>query len=243
MTGRRIFFLCGLTALLLCPALAQLAPNAEGKASVNKLLQALGGPAKVTAVRTLRQRVIMVRQGQQIEIDQSIVYPDKQAQKISLPEGQLLQVVTPTVAFMAMGTQVRDLPPSQVASLTAALKHDFINVLQHVDNPKYTFSAMGKEKVEDAEAAMVDVNANGVQTRWWIGTDGKILQERYSIVDQAGVTTQTMKYSDWKSFDGLEYPTKYEMFGERGSPRLSMTLVAMEVNAVVDPRLFEKPPK
>jgi len=49
-----------------------------------------------------------------------------------------------------------------------------------------------------------------------------------------------MKYSEWKSFDGLEYPTKYEMLsGDQAGG--SMTMNTMEVNASVDPKLFEKP--
>ena len=197
----------------------------------------------MNAVKTLRQRVIVVRQGQQFEIDQSIVYPDKQVQKISLPQGKLLRVVSPTVAFTVIGTQVLDLPPIERTSSRVALKHDFINVLQHVNKANYRFSAIRNERVGDAEASVLDVNADGVQTRWWIGADGKLLQERFTAVEDDGATTQTMKYSKWKSFSGLEYPTKYEMFSDAGPSRLSMTLAAMEVNVAVDPKVFEKPPK
>jgi len=44
-------------------------------------------------------------------IDQSVVYPDKQAQKIKLPQGEILQVVTPASAFMTMGNQVARTSP------------------------------------------------------------------------------------------------------------------------------------
>lgn len=248
-TVRRIALLCGLAVLLPGSMISQTTPtlpqpigsNAEGRAAVNRLVQVLGGSAKVHAVKTLRQTVTMVQRGQQTKIDQRIVYPNKQAQRLSLPQGELRLVVTPTAAFMVKGPQVRDLPPIQRASANAALKHDFINVLQHVNDPKYTFTATSNEMLDDLESTVVNVNADGTFTRWWISAEGKLLQERYSEIGQAGPTTQTMRYSDWKSFGGLQYPAKYEMLDEDGQPEFSMILVAMEVNDAVDPKLFDKP--
>jgi hypothetical protein len=139
-----------------------------------------------------------------------------------------------------MGNQVRELPPAVHKSELLGLKRDFLNVLQHKDDAKFTFNATGKEKVGGVEATVVDVDADGATTRWWIGPDGLMLQEQFGEVGQSGPSTMMMKYSEWKSFDGLEYPTKYEMLsGDQAGG--SMTMNTMEVNASVDPKLFEKP--
>jgi len=214
--------------------------NAEGMAATAKLLHAMGGEARINAVKTLHQIMVLEQQGAELKIDQSIVYPDKQVQKMTLPQGEVLQVVTPASAFMAMGSQVRELPPVMRNSQITALKRDFVNVLQHTADPKYTFTADAKEKLGEVEATVVDVNADGALTRWWIGPDGNLLQERFTEVGHDGPSTMTMKYSAWKSFDGLQYPTKFEMLNG-DEPGGSMTLSAMEVNAAVDPKLFEKP--
>jgi hypothetical protein len=215
--------------------------NAEGKVAANKLLEAFGGSAKVDSVISLHQRLSMLRQGQRIAIEQTIVYPDEQAQTINLPQGKELRVVTPSAAFTVVGSQVRDLSPTQRASSDTALKHDFLSVLRHINDPKYVFSATGKEKLGASEATVVDVNADGVSTQWWIAPDGKLLQERFSDTGEKGPTTLTMKYSDWKSFAGLEYPTKYVVNGDTDQPVWTMTLLSMQVNAPVDPKLFQKP--
>ncbi len=212
----------------------------EGKAAVAKFVEAMGGANKVSAVKTLHQSISLMQQGMEIKVDESVVYPDKQVQKMTLPQGEMTRVVTPAAAFIAMGAQVRDLPPSQRSSETASLKRDFLNVLQHSGDSKYSFSVSRKEKVGDAEATVVDVNADGAKSQWWIGPDGKLLQEEFSEVGQAGPTTLTMKYSDWKNFDGLQYPTTYELVSG-GQPVAKMTLSSMEINATVDPKLFEKP--
>jgi hypothetical protein len=213
--------------------------NLEGKAAVARCLQALGGPAKINSVKSLRQMVSAVQQGVRIEIDQSIVYPDQQSQRLTMPEGKRMTlVVTPHDAFMILSGQVQELPSAQRTSLDCALKHDPVNVLQHIDDPKYIFTATGQEKVDSVDATVVDVEADGVPTRWWIAADGKLLRERAA---GEGGKIQTMVYSAWKNFDGLQYPTKYEMFSEGGFPVLSMTLNAMQVNVPVSPKLFQRP--
>jgi hypothetical protein len=214
--------------------------NAEGKAAAERLLQAMGGAAKVNAVKSISQSVVGTRQGQQFEVDQTIVYPSQQSQRVRLPKGTTTLVVTPSDAFSVEGGYARSLPPAQRGALDATLKHDFINVLQNISNPKYIFSANGHEKIRGAEATIVDVEADGIPTRWWIAIDGKLLQERYSDMT-VNQTIQTMTYSDWKNFGGLQYPTKYEMFNEDGRHEMTMTLTRMEVNPAVGPQLFQRP--
>jgi len=246
---RSIVLLGSFAVMSSCSMFAQATPaavpptgsNAEGKAAIERLTQAFGGSAKVNAVKTMSQSVTVTGQGQDIKIEQLIVYPDKQAQIITTPQGVVREVVTPTVAFVVMGSQLQDLPATPRSSAEAALKVDFINVLQHVSDPKYTFIATGKEKLGDVEATVVEVNADGAQTRWWIGADGKLLQEESSILGQAGPTIQRLKYSDWKAFGGLQYPAKFEIFDATGKPRAVLNLITMEVNGTLDPKVFEKP--
>src|SRR5215469_7087071 len=90
--------------------------NPEGQAAAAKLLQALGGAEHVDAVKTLRQKILLLRQGQKIEGEQTIVYPDQQAQSLKLSQGTILRVVTPNEAFTVNGSQVKDLPPNEAAS-------------------------------------------------------------------------------------------------------------------------------
>jgi hypothetical protein len=213
--------------------------NAEGRAAANKLLQALGGPAKVNAVKSTRQMIVATRQGQRMDIDQTVVYPNKQAQKMRIEGGKtMLLVATPSDAFTVVGTQTQTLSPTQRSVLDNALRHDVLLVLQHINDPKYIFAAAGHELVAGVDATVVDVEADGIPTRWWIGPDGKLLQERYT---GEGEAVETMTYSDWKNYAGLQYPTKYEMFDQTGQWQLSMTLTSMVVNQPVNPKLFERP--
>ena len=152
-------------------------------------------------------------------------------------------MVTPQASFRAMGGHMQDLHPSQRDSEVDSLKRDMVNVLQHLNDPKYTFFAKGKEKLNGTEATVVEVNAVGAQTRWWIAPDGKLLQEVFSDVGPDGPETVTLKYSDWKDFSGVMFPTKYSISSGEEQGDTNVTLTAIEVNAAVDPKLFEKPPE
>ena len=220
--------------------------NPEGKAAVAKLTELLGGAEKVNAVKSLNQHMTMKQAGMVVgmivKIEQSFVYPDKQAQKVSMPGLEILQVVTPQAAFIADSKEVHDLTPSQRDPLVCAMKRDFLNVLQHVNDPKYTFTATGKETLGKIEATVVDVNADGVPVRWWISPEGALLQEQHSEAGKSGPETLTTKYIMWKSLDGLEYPARYELYSGKVEQSV-VTVNDMEVNAAVDPKLFEKPQK
>lgn len=263
MTVRQIVYLGGLILLPLPPLLCQQSPtrsqsgppkrsssstlvvgfgptvsNAEGKAAAEKLLQAMGGATKVNSIKTLHQTVSAVQDGRHIDIEQSIVYPDKQAEILKTPQGRVLLVVTPIDAFTVVGGQAQDLPPDQKTALESALKHDPINVLQHVNDANYVFVASGQEDVDGAHATVVDVEAAGIPTRWWIGADGKLLRERYY---GEGGKMQTMVYSAWKNFEGLQYPTKYDTLNEAGQSGMTMTLTGMQINPVISQGLFQRP--
>ncbi len=217
--------------------------NPEGQAAAAKLLQALGGAEHVDSVKTLRQKFVLLKQAQKIEGEQTIVYPDQQAQEMKLPQGAVLRVVTPTSAFVVTGSKVEDVPLGEATLSRDTLKHDFLNVMQHIHDPKYAFEGNGQERIDDVDATVVAVNADGTPTRWWIAADGRLLQESFTDMTQAVPTTLTFQYSDWRRFGGLNYPAKYVMQDESGRTVLTMSLVAMQVNAPVDPKLFEKPSK
>ena len=98
--------------------------NAEGKAAIARLDEAMGGAAKVNSVRTLGLSLTMTQEGATMRIEQSTVYPDKQAQRIVYSSGMIWQVVSPEAAFIS-GAMVEDLTPSQRDAVAAAAEARF----------------------------------------------------------------------------------------------------------------------
>jgi zinc protease len=231
------------------PAAAKAKPaggsNAEGKALLAKVIQGLGGEAKVGSVKSVRQKVSILAntpQGEMsIEAEQVAVFPDRLWQKMSLPMGEMLMVVSPAAAFMQAPMGSQDLPASQKEDILQELKRDPLNVAQHGDDPKFTFSAGGSEKVGDVEARVLDVNADGAEVRWFVDPQsGRILRASAHGMGMSGPGERVVDYSDWKSVQGVSFPFK-ETRTLSGQKESSVEVKELEINTAIDPKLFEKP--
>jgi hypothetical protein len=155
------------------------------------------------------------------------------------PMGEMTMVSTPEGGFMItpMGTQ--DMPGSQREAMRGEAKSDFMAVLRNVDNPKYTFTAAGTEKVGEVTGVVLQVNADGAQQKWIVDpATGRPLRK----YQQGRMGEVISDYKAWKSFDGVNLPVEVSLTqnGESGG---GIKLTAVELNPPVDPKLFEKPVK
>jgi zinc protease len=226
-------------------AKAPVATNPEGKALLGKVIESLGGAAKVRTVKSLRTKLDMQMKTPMGEMamtaEQVVVYPNQVWQKMTMPMGEILLVVSPTVAFIKgpMGTQ--DLPTSQKEDLLGEMMRDPLLVTQHADDPDYAFAAAGSEKVGEVEATILDVNAGGAEVRWFVDPQsGRILRASWQATGPAGPGERVVEYGDWKTVEGLTLPTK-ETRTLGGEKEGSVDIKEIEVNPATDPKLFEKP--
>ena len=87
----------------------------EGKALFAKFVESLGGPAKVRTVHDVQTRGLVTAKGPEgdmsMEVQTSMVFPDRIAQQLDAPFGRMAMVATPTGAFI-VGTQRRPGPPA-----------------------------------------------------------------------------------------------------------------------------------
>jgi zinc protease len=219
--------------------------NAEGMALANKVADFVGGKAAIAGVKTLRQQGSMTMKSPQgemdMEVEQIVQYPDTQRMSMKSPMGEMSMVVTPDTAFMSMGGQVRDLPGSQREGVAESLRSDVLTVLKNLDNPKYTFTAAGTEKIGDVNAQVLAINADGTALRWLIDpTTGRILR-RISKSHAPGASgDQLMDYSDWKAVNGINLPMTASIT-QNGEPAGGLKVTSTEINPAVDPKLFVKP--
>lgn len=218
--------------------------NAEGKVLIAKVIETLGGAAKVKGVKSIRAKarlVVKTPQGEMpIEAEEVAVFPDRSWQKMGTPMGEMATVVSPAAAFVAapMGTQ--DLPASEKAEALKELKREPLSVLQHADDPKFVFSAAGTEKVGDTEARILDVDADGAEVRWFIDpASGHILRASWRSAGMEGPGETVADYSDWKSVGGISLPFK-ETRTRNGEKQAAIEVKEIELNPQVDPKLFER---
>jgi zinc protease len=225
------------------PAAKPVSSNPEGKALAAKVVEAMGGSAKLQAVKSLRVSFTESEPGSlPTPITVTIEFPDRMLVDVQTPQGPLAIVVTPNVGFMsAMGRGVRDLPPEQKADDMTQIHHDPIYLAQHVNDSAFSFHAEGTEKIGDVEAAIVDIGGPVPWIRWYVDPkSGKILREVYKGLAQSGPFDGETELSDWQSVDGVTLPY-LQQNKQNGQDSSTVKYITVQINPPVDPKLFERP--
>ena len=222
------------------------ASNADGKALAAKVVAAMGGEAKLSAIKAFTAKMTVTQktpQGEfQIPAETTIIFPDRLHAEMKTPNGTLDFVVTPNSSFSSFpGMGVREIPPQQKEDLVEQIKRDPIFIASHFSSSDVFFRAQGTEKIGDVEARVVDVNAAGTAIRWYVDPQsGHILKETFdSVARGSAVRTETV-FDNWSELGGITVPAlrKTKQNGEDSS---SSQYTALELNPTVDPKLFEKP--
>jgi len=150
-------------------------------------------------------------------------------------------VFAPAGAYMAAQGQVRPIPPSAAKESLDQIKRDPTFIAAHTDDPKFTFTANGSEKISNVDAKIIDVNADGTAVRWYIDpSNGVLLRESYTATNNSGSFRGETDLSDWKVFDGVSVPTKHTN-RQDGKESSVVTFSEVQFNPDVDPKLFDKP--
>jgi zinc protease len=220
--------------------------NEEGKALAAKVVAAMGGEAKLAAIKAVKAEVTLTQKTPQgefpMQMETFIVYPDHLHAAMQTPGGTMNIVVTPDMAFMAFpGQGVRDFPASQKAETLDQIKRDPIFIASHAKDPDVFFRAAGTEKVGDTEASIVDVNAAGTGIRWFVDPQsGHILKETYRTLNQGQPVQGETDMDDWKPVNGVNVPF-VRRNKQNGQDSSKAEYTSLEFNPAVDPKLFEKP--
>jgi zinc protease len=219
------------------------ASNPEGKALAAKVATAMGGLPKLQSIKTMHVNIAESDAGGPASpVDVFLAFPDSMHVEMQIPQGKLTIVASPNTAFMAIpGMGSRTMPPAQKTEMLSQLHHDLVYVVQHVDDPAFTFTAAGTEKIGDVDAAIVDIGGAIPWVRWYIDPkSGHILREQYKGMGQAGQFDGETDLSDWRADDGLTMPRLHQ--NKQNGQQTSMAeFKKIEINPPLDPKLFEKP--
>ena len=219
------------------------ASNPEGKALAAKVASAMGGLSKLQSIKTMH---VSIEEsdggGSPNPVDVTVAFPDRLHIDIQTPQGALTIVASPDAAFMSMaGMGTRNMPPEQTNEMLAQMHHDLIYVAQHADDPAFTFTAAGTEKIDDIDAAILDIGGAIPWLRWYIDPKtGYILREKYKGLGQSGTFDGETNLADWRTVDGLTMPYKHAN-KQNGQETSNAEFKKIELNPAVDPKLFAKP--
>jgi zinc protease len=226
------------------PAAKPTASNPEGKALAAKVVDALGGLAKLQSVKSLQADLSEkdAEGGPPSTVQVTIVFPDSMRVNVQTPQGPFSIVVTPDSGFMsATGMGVRDLPPPQKAETVKQIHRDLVYIGQHLNDPTFIFAATGSQTIAGMETRIVDVGAGDMAIRWFVDPKtGHVVQEAYEAVGRSGQMHGETVLSDWKTIDGITLPALHQN-KENGKDSSVVEFTRVQFNPAVDPKLFEKP--
>ena len=222
------------------------ASNAEGKELAAKVVAAMGGEAKLAAIKSLKSKLTLTRKTPQgdfpMPMETTVVFPEHLHAEMQTPNGAMNIVVTPDTAFVVLPDgNVQNFPAPQKTETLEQIKRDPIFIAAHSKDPNVIFQAGGTEKVGDVEARVVDVDAAGSAIRWFVDPrSGHILKETYRTLGPGGPAQGETVMENWKSIDGLTIPflRKNKQNGQDSS---TSEYSSIEFNPTVDPKIFEKP--
>jgi len=232
----------GATTSANVPAPAPTASNADGKALAAKVVASMGGVEKLKTVRAVAAKLAQQSKDEPAsQLDLTIVYPDRMHIAMDSPMGPMTVVFSPSGAFMAAQGQVRPIPSSGAKESLEQIKRDPTYIGSHLEDPKFTFAANGSEKVGEVDAKILDVNADGTAIRWYVDPQSSlILRESYTATGPSGPFHGETELSDWKVFDGVNFPTRH-VNKQDGKDSSTVTFTEVHINPQVDPKLFDKP--
>jgi zinc protease len=221
------------------------ASNPEGKALAAKVAAAMGGLPKLRSIKSLHVNIAESDSGgPPSPVDVYLAFPDSMHVEMQIPQGTLTIVASPDAAFMSVpGMGSRTMPPPQKTEMMSQMHHDLVYIAQHADDPAFTFTGAGTEKIGDVDAAVVDVGGAVPWVRWYVDPKtGYILREKYKATGQAGPFEGESDLSDWRTADGLTMPYKHAN-KQNGAPTSVAEFKKIEINPQLDPKLFQKPPE
>ncbi len=219
------------------------ASNPEGKALAAKVVAAMGGKPKLQSIKSMHVNIAESDAGgPPSPVNVYLQFPDSMHVDMQIPQGTLTIVASPDAAFMSLpGMGSRSMPPAQKTEMMSQMHHDLVYIAQHVDDPAFTFTGAGTEKIGDVEAAIVDVGGAVPWVRWYVDPKtGYILREKYKATGQSGPFDGESDLSDWRTADGLTMPYKHAN-KQNGAPTSVAEFKKIELNPQLDPKLFQKP--
>ena len=219
------------------------ASNPEGRALGAKVATAMGGLPKLKSIKAVHVSLAESDSGAPTApVEVYVAFPDRLRVELQTPQGSLTIVVSPDDAFMNMaGMGSRSMPPVQKTEMLSQVQHDLVYISQHADDPSFTFTAAGSEKIGDVDAAILDIGGAIPWVRWYIDPKtGYILREKYKAMGRSGPFDGESDLADWRAIEGVTTPFKH-LNKQDGKETSTAEVKKIEFNPQLDPKLFTKP--
>ncbi len=218
---------------------------AKGKEILRAVYNGSGG-AKLAAVKDLRevgQMAMSTPQGDfSVTSDVTIQFPDKFAQKMITPMGEMTAVSDGKAIWMTTPQGARDVPESQRGEMMAGVVRNSVFLLQNFEKPRFTVQFL-KESVEDGKKVnlvLVKDSLTALSMKLTIDAQtNQILKKSYRGRFMGAPSEVDELLSDYRDAGGVVLPFKHTV-QQAGKKVVEITVTEIKVNAGVSEKLFVK---
>ncbi len=216
---------------------AAASSGGDGRTVMAKLVESLGGKAalqQVHGTRVVSTRHAKTPQGTvMMDTDITTVWPDRFYMVTKMGQFSSITKYSPGQASVNLNGRVQEIPAAAREELDKAMKLSILYVAQHADDPAYTFTVKGNEKIGESDTTVVEIATGKYQTRWNVDSGTGALKKVSRIAN--GVPT-TFEYADWRAVSGVKVPFKITQSGALNSTEEVQTF---EINPDFDESKFD----
>jgi hypothetical protein len=212
----------------------------DSKALMAKVVAALGGEKalnEVKATRAISNREVKAPLNTTLEVAYTTVYPDRVHVAIKSPKFTSLTVYhPPDGSFFEVNGKRQPLSEPAKVETAKSIKMGIIYVAQHANDPKYTFTINGAEKIGDIQTAILEIATENIQTRWNVDpATGRIIRVTRMVATPTGTPMlTTFEYANWRTIKGISVPFTII---QNGVPE---ALKSYEINPDIPAGMFDK---
>lgn len=219
---------------------------AEGKKLLKRVIEALGGEKNLQAIQSIKSaaqiELSMGGQTMSASMKELIVYPDKQRQEMQMPFGKMVQVLNRDQGWAQRPQGVVALNASQLTEMKKSLMRDPFLLLRMAEKESYTVQSLGEEKANrKAYKVLLITNGDELSIKHFLNPQTYLIEKR---VYQGNIMGRPAKleevFSDYHEVSGIKVPFALTTFAD-GQKFADGTVTDVQINATVDPSVFEKP--
>ncbi len=208
----------------------------RGMELMEKVVQFLGGAAKIDSLRTLHQTASGQRGGERARVDLWRRFPDQWKVVVHHSRfGDFGALLTDGQAYGLGGGRSRALAPGPGQGVRAEMLRDPLEIARSRKRPDFEVTLL------DGDASRVRTRVDGVETVLNIdGETGEVREISYlGRGDQGEVGTVVKRFSDYRQIDGLRRPFRIEATFEGASlDEESLAVESIDVDSELDAALF-----
>jgi len=220
----------------------------QGRAVLAAAQTAHGG-AVLTGLNSMRQTAALTlmvpgmgEMGATVEMN--IIFPDRLANKLNLPFGEVLQVVNGDTGFTRSPQGTEDITGDDLADARAQIIEDTFYLLGHYDG--FPVQLLDSEEVSGTVCDVVLVWIDDTDDRWlkmYFDSSTNLIVRTQQKGDNPFSQTPGMLHTDFSGIqkvDGVMAPFASTTYFD-GEKIIGTEVTALEINPSIDESIFERP--